>query len=134
MNNARYFTFMEACEFDSAIRTGLGACVIKKRWRATMRSQFILFRRPLKCFQKFSVKSQIIYWDKKWLYYEHLFLSKNELTARGYIKVAWLEKGKVIPPEQLALQLGLTLVPQEKPDIVLQMEQAETFDPNKDLA
>ncbi len=127
MNNARYFTLMEACEFDTAVRTGLVLFFLQKKWRATMRSQFIVFKRPLKCFQKFDVKSQIIYWDEKWLYYEHLFLRKGKLVAYGYVKVAWLEKGKIISPEQVAARRGLILISQPKPAIVSQIEQVESI-------
>ncbi len=125
VNHARYLTFMEASRLDLMRRTGHFFLFLKNRWGAVTGAQYISYKRPLRRFQKFEVTSQIVYWDKKWFYFEHRFLRNGKLMAHALAKIIIVTKKSHIDPATVFNARNLQLLPIEKPQSVMKLEEFE---------
>ncbi len=125
LNYARYLTFMQVSRTDMMKRTGHFFLFLKKRWGAVAGTQYISYRRPLKRFQKFEVTSQIVYWDKRWFYFEHRFLRNGKLMAHALSKITVVSKKSFIDTATVFNTRNLQLLKIEKPQSVTKLEEFE---------
>lgn len=125
VNHARYLTFMEASRLDLMRRTGHFSLLLKNRWNSLTGTCYISFKRPLKRFQKFEVTSQIVYWDKKWFYFEHRFIRNGKLMAHALVKIIIVSKKSYIDPATVFNARNLQLLSIEKPQSITELEEFE---------
>src|SRR3712207_6939249 len=59
MNNGRYFTVMDLGRIDLMIRMGVAGWMWRQKWRPVGGSETMRFKRPLKPFQSYRLKTQI---------------------------------------------------------------------------
>src|SRR5688500_8893638 len=71
MNNGRYWTLMDLGRADLMIRSGLWRAVVKHRWLPVVSAAKIRFRRELRLFRPFSLKTRIVTWADTWVVIEH---------------------------------------------------------------
>ncbi len=125
LNYSKYLTFMEASRADIMKRAGLLYQFLREGWVAVAGSVYISYKRPLKRFQKVEVTSQLIYWDKKWIYFEHRFLRNGKLTAHALVKVIVVNKKSFINPSIIFNSRNFQVLPIEKPQSVKKLEEYE---------
>ena len=77
MNNASYWTITEMGQMDFLFRTDLFKICRQHHWFPLVGSQKIVYRRPLKRFDRFQLRSQLYYCDDKWLYLKQTFIKSN---------------------------------------------------------
>jgi acyl-CoA thioesterase FadM len=84
-NNVRYNSRCEEGRFHVMLRSGLGKYIREKEYVGGLSSNLVRFRRELKPFQQYCVKSRISGWDEKSFFIEHLFCSLNDgfVNAHG---------------------------------------------------
>ena len=71
MNNTAMMLITELGRWDLSVRTGFLKYARKNRLYFPLASISAQFRRPLKRFQQFQLRTQIIYWDDEWIYISH---------------------------------------------------------------
>lgn len=86
MNNGRYLSIMDLGRLDLMARTGLGRVALERRWIPLVAWVSIRYRRPLKLFQRFDLRTRIVYWDTKWFYIEQRFEHQGQLVAAARIR------------------------------------------------
>jgi hypothetical protein len=65
---------------------------------------FIRYKKSLLPFERFTVRSRIVCWDEKWLYFEHILERRGEVAAQAYVRGLLRGKsGNVKPGELLEL-------------------------------
>ncbi len=107
MNNGRYLTLIDLCRMDLFLRTGLYRLMWKYRWAPAVSSLTMEFRRPLRLFQKYTLRSRIIHWDKRLVFSEHEFVVGKRVVARGTSNTCLVARnGVVVPPERILKLLG----------------------------
>jgi len=105
LNAGRYLSFMDIARMDLITRTGLMRRMVKKGWRPIMGGCTVLYRREIKPFERFRVRSRVVGWDEKWFYLEHV-VEKGADTFCAKATVRTLVRGKggnITPREVLAL-------------------------------
>ena len=107
MNNASFWTITEMGQMDFLFRTGLYRYCRRYQWSPLVGSQKIVYRRPLKRFERFQLKSSIIFYDQKWVYFEQTFLKDDRLVAKSLVKVLFRGKEGNIPVEKISTVLGI---------------------------
>lgn len=118
VNNARYFSFMDLGRIDWLLRTGILTPAIRRKWVPTVGSQFIRFRKPLKCFKTFELQTKLICFDDKWCYIEQTFLRKKTVMAIGYVKAMFTSSKGNIPPKEYFELVNKPLLSPQYPQIV----------------
>lgn len=106
MNNARYLALMDLGRFDLIIRCGLWRGVWRHRWQPVIGGAVTRYRRPLKPFQAFALKSRLLAWDDKWLYIEHRIEVAGALACHTLVRGAFVGAGGVVPPAEVAAMSG----------------------------
>ncbi len=106
MNHARYFNYLEAVRWDLQIRSGFLKLALKKGWIGPLANVQVDFYRPLKLFQKFTITTQFIAFEHKWVYiFQQIWCDDKEM-ARALIK-STIRKGRQnIPPSEYLSPLG----------------------------
>ncbi len=125
LNYALYLTLMQASRVDVMNRSGFFFLFLKKGWIAAAGTVFISYKRPLKRFQKVEVTSKLIYWDKKWFYFEHRFLRNGKLLTHAIAKVLVVGKASFISPAIIFSIRNYQALPIEKPQSVIKLEEYE---------
>ncbi|CCG07513.1 Thioesterase superfamily [Pararhodospirillum photometricum DSM 122] len=74
---------------------GAGGCIVQ-------------FRRPLRPFQRFVLKSRMLSWDDKWVYIDHRVESEGALVCYAMVRGAFVGRGGVIPPAEVVARTAFT--------------------------
>jgi len=107
MNNASFWTITEMGQMDLLFRSGLFSLCRLNHWSPLVGSQKMVYRKPLKRFERFELESKMIYWDHKWVYLEQTFLKNGQLIANSLIKVILRSKDGNVPVSQVLTSLGI---------------------------
>ncbi|HXV22896.1 MAG TPA: acyl-CoA thioesterase [Alphaproteobacteria bacterium] len=119
MNNGRYFTVMDLGRIDLMIRTGVAAWMWRRKWTPVVGSETIRFKRALKPFQRYRLKTRVLCWDERWVFLEQRFETMSgELAALGIVKaVLTAERRTMRPKEALKIMSMLRRSPPMSPAI-----------------
>ena len=109
MNNGRYLTICDLSRVDMLIRTGLAKTMIKEKWIPVISEHTMKYKRGLKLFQKYIVKTEITGWDKKSFKFLHTFIVGERVVAEGTSCGVVLSKTGSIAPEEAMRKVELRL-------------------------
>lgn len=114
MSNAKYFYYMDLIRFEILFRSKLHRATFAKGIYPTLASQKIIYKRPLKRWNKFSITLVLEGWDDKWVYHRQVFSRNGEVYAVGFTKVTFIVNKKAINMPELLAECGIT-TPQKHP-------------------
>lgn len=81
MSAGRYLSFMDVGRVELIARMRIFRKVMGRGWRPINAGSVIRFRRSVLPFQRFTVRSRVIGWDEKWMYFEHIIERQGQLCA-----------------------------------------------------
>lgn len=73
MTNGRYLSIADIGRMDVAFRSGLFRHVTKNGWAPVVTFNAVLFRRELRIWQRFELRTQLIYWNDEIQIFEHAY-------------------------------------------------------------
>lgn len=106
MNNARYLAMMDLGRWDLILRSGFWRRVLKDKLQPVIGGAVVRFRRPLRPFQPFVLRTRQITWDARWLYLEQDIESGGRLACSAQVRVAFLRANGIVPPAMVATSMG----------------------------
>ena len=74
MNNGRYLQIMDVARAEWMVRTGVFGSMRNHGWSALLGGGVTRFRRSLKLWQRYEVRTRLLCWDHRWFYFEHNFV------------------------------------------------------------
>ena len=93
MYNARYLRELDNARHDFGFRSGLTDYILSvKGGTAVVQASTILYRRPIKFLQSYTIKTRIIWFDEKALYFEQCFVTNDASTKTDFISSVALLK------------------------------------------
>lgn len=93
--NYRFFSFIEL-NIIKWLKLNLGEVI---DWPIV--SQEMVYIKRVKPLDKFTVTSQLITWDDKYVYFQHAFNVKNQLVATGISKIMLIKNQTKLSPTML---------------------------------
>ena len=126
MNNTAMLFITELGRWDLSVRTGFLKYARKNRLYFPLASISMQFKRPLKRFQKFQLRTQIIYWDEEWIYISHRIERKEKTIATALAKVAFKKGKERIPFEKVSSDLNWEFNPKKRPELIDSFEKGYT--------
>ncbi len=123
----RYTALMELGRIDYAFRSGLGNAILKNKWTPIATFNNIRFRYPLKIFQKYQLKSKVIWWDDTTLYWEQIFERKGRIVATGHVCATLMDKNGIVPSKDIVSIMGAGVIKPDEPEIVAKLRDAENL-------
>lgn len=91
VNNGVYFSFMDFGRWDMIFRNGSYDLAKKNGWYSVVAGETIRFKRSLKLWDRFTLKTRIIGHDEKYFFIEQKFILEDQEMARGLVKVRFLK-------------------------------------------
>lgn len=123
VNTARYFVYMEVARTELSLRSGLLRFIKKHRWAPLVLSTKITFRREIKPFLKVEIRTKVLGFDPRFIYFQQQIVSKAGIHSHGYVCVALYKNGQFYPPETLLQELSVSFTNNPLPkDVQLWME------------
>lgn len=93
MNNGRYSQIMDVARVDWMRRSRIFDAIVRGRMSGLLGGTLMRFRRALKPFERYRVRTELLGWDSRWSYVEHRFETMDgKLVAVGLSK-AGLRRG-----------------------------------------
>lgn len=74
MNNGRYLTIADLGRADLLVRSNLWRAVLKKGWLPMLSGGIVRWRRELKPFQPFELRTRVVFWNSRNIVMEHQFI------------------------------------------------------------
>ena len=127
ISNDRYTALMDLGRIDIALRAGWRKAITIKRWIPVATFNTIRFRYPLKIFQKYQLKTRIIWWDETSLYWEQIFERKGRVIATGHICGTLFNKAGRVPSNVMIQEAGQSVVKPEEPEVIAKLIEIEGF-------
>jgi len=101
MNSGRYVSMMDIGRVEILGRMRVLLKVFGRGWRPIVGGSTIRYRRSLLPLQRFVVRTRIVCWDEKWLYFRQVIESRGELYAIAYVRGLLRGKEGNITPAQI---------------------------------
>jgi acyl-CoA thioesterase FadM len=103
VNNAAYLTFMEYARWAMSLRTGLLGRALRSRWIFLVAGASVTYRRPLPVLRSFTVRTELIATEGRWLLLSQDFFDHGgRPAARGIVRAMLRgREGPVSPADVL---------------------------------
>lgn len=126
MNNGRYFTVADLGRLDLMIRSGMLGMVLKHKWAPALGGATVRFRRELKPFQPYRLKTRVLCWEGRWIYLEHVFEAMDgQMAAVIVVKGVFLERGRSVDTSELMHHMGIDLPSPPMPADIRAWQEAQ---------
>lgn len=126
VNNGRFLTLMDLGRLDLTIRAGLLPVARRERWRPVVASAMVRFRRELRPFERFTLRTRLLGWDDRWVFLrQDIVRSDGRLASVGVVKATFRGPGGAVHPSELATAVGADARSPTLPDWVRQWVAAE---------
>ena len=126
MNNGRYLTLMDLGRLDLIFRMGMLRHMIRQRWQPMAASVTIRFRRALKPFQKFQIRTRLVCWDEQWIFFEQRFECESRLVARGFVRALLRGDKENVSTAKILKVMGQNIASPPMPESVVLWRQSES--------
>lgn len=131
LNNGRTLTLYDLGRLPLAQVNGLLDVIRHKRWGLTMAGVVVRYRRRIRTFEKFEMRSRLLSWDARFFYIEQSMWKQNgECASHVVYRSAVTNKSGIVSTADVvaAMNLGHLQSP-EMPDWVQMWLEAEDARP-----
>lgn len=125
ITNDRYSALMDLGRMDLVFRVGLRKAMVKNKWMPVATFNTIRFRYPLMLFQKYKLKTRVIWWDDTTFYWEQVFERKGRVVATGHVCATLFDKNGQIPSKVMMEEAGQAVTKPEEPEVVAKLRETE---------
>ena len=106
LKSDKYLQLVESSQIDFLVKTGLLGVFLKSGYSFVNVAQLAKFSLPVKIFSRIEVTSQIVYWDKRFVYFEHSFSMHDTKYACVLVKTKFKNGSKTVEPAVLIGSCG----------------------------
>lgn len=116
LNNGRTLTLYDLGRIPLAVRTGLLAVLRRRRWGLTIAGASVRYRRRIRMFEPFEMRSRLVWWDARFFYIEQaMWKSSGDCANHILYRAAITGSDGIVPPVEVAREMGLDPAPPEVP-------------------
>ena len=127
ITNDRFLALMDLGRMDIVFRTGLLKLMFKNKWVPVATCDTIRFRYPLKVFQKYQLRTRLVFFDDKAGYFKQVFERKGRVVATGYVCATFLGPEGPISPDDIFAGIGQSSERLREPDVVFKLRELEAL-------
>lgn len=118
LNNGRTLTLYDLGRIPLAKRSGLIGALARNRWGLTMAGASVMYRKRVRMFDRFEVRSRALGWDDKFIYLEQSMWRGTTCTSHILYRSAVTDKNGIVAPSRVLDALGSDAVSPPLPDWV----------------
>ncbi|WP_085307571.1 acyl-CoA thioesterase [Planktotalea arctica] len=138
LNNGRTLTLYDLGRIPLAKRTGLIGALRTQRWGLTMAGVSVRYRRRIRTFEAFSIKSRAVCWDDKFMYLEQAMVKRSgEVANHALYRAAVTDKNGIVSPTRVLEMMGSDAKSPPMPDWIANWVKADatrSWPPMQDLS
>lgn len=108
LNNGRTLTLFDLGRIALAQGCGLNATLRRKRWGIVVAGNTTRYRRRITMFQRFQMRTRLIGWDGRFVYMEQAMWRGDECCNHVLIRGAVTSRKGIVPPAEVAAEMGHT--------------------------
>jgi len=114
-----------------AMRAGLVDVIRREGWGLTMAGSHVRFRRRIRGFERFEVRSRAVCWDDKFMYLEQSMWKRDgECASHVLYRAAVTDKNGLIRPARVLEAMGTPeAVSPQMPEWIAEWVAAESLRP-----
>lgn len=127
ITNDRYIALMDLGRIDYGFRCGLRNAMFKNKWTPVATFVTIRFRYPLKIFQKYQLKTKLLWWDDTTFYWEQTFERKGRVVATGHVCATLSDENGSVPSKEIMAIAGPNILKPDEPDVVTKLREIENL-------
>lgn len=129
MNNGRVLTLYDLGRIPLAYRVGLLRVMRKKGWGFTMAGASVRYRRRIRGFDRFTMRSRCVGRDTRFFYIEQTMLRGNEAASNILYRSALVDSNGIVETQRVAEAMGRPDWNPPLPDWVQNWTEAEATRP-----
>lgn len=130
LNNGRALSLYDLGRTAMAQRAGMIGMLKREGWGLTMAGTSTRFRRRIRGFERFEMRSRALCWDDKFIYLEQSMWKRNgECASHVLYRSAVTDKNGIIAPERVLIAMGYPTTSPPMPDWVAKWCAAENHRP-----
>lgn len=118
LTNARYFALCDLSRIYYMGQLGVLFKAIRRKWLPVVQAQEASYFKPVNPFRRFEVVTRVSYWDDKYWYTEHKFITGNKLCAMLQVRGVFVHGRTVIPMGDVLALSGSDVKSPGKPESV----------------
>lgn len=129
LNNGRILTLMDLGRHGFFIRAGVLKRLREKGWYGTVAGTVIRYRRRITMMQKLELRTRVLGWDEKFVYFDHVIWRGDDPCAHAVVRTAITTGKGLVPTKEVAEVLGFDPVSPPLPEWIAAWDQAEQVRP-----
>jgi len=106
LNNGRTLTLYDLGRIPMAIRMGFKQVARDKGWGLTVAGNSTRYRRRVRMFDRFEMRSTVIGWDDRFIYISQSMWRGEECTSQMLLRSAIVGKTGMVAPSEVLRALG----------------------------
>lgn len=107
VNNGMYLSYLDHGRMDMIFRNGMYELCRKKGWYGVVAGESIKFKKSLKLFDKFTIRTISKGHDDKYFFVQHKIICKGEVMATAIVKIRFLKRsGGTVPTQEIIDELN----------------------------
>lgn len=129
LNNGRVLTLFDIGRIGLFVRMGFFGTMKENGWYGTVAGTAVRYRRRITIFQKLELRTRIIGWDARFIYFEQGFWRGGDCAAHAVVRTAVTAGKGIVPPSEAVRAAGLPEASPVLPDWVRAWSEAEQLRP-----
>lgn len=125
ISNDRFIALMDLGRMELAFRVGLLKSMFRNKWLPLAAFDTIRFRHPLSVFQRYQLRTRVVWWDDEFFYFQQIFERKGRTVATGYVRASLLGQDGVVPSSEILDAIGQPVTKPDRPEIVARLKELD---------
>ena len=106
LNNGRALTLYDLGRIPLAKRVGLIDVLRRQRWGLTMAGAVVRYRKRVRVFDRFEMRSRAIGWDHRFFYIEQDMFLRGEAASHVVYRSAITDRSGIVSPDRVMAAAG----------------------------
>lgn len=106
LNNGRTLTLYDLGRFGLFERLGILPVMKANGWGGTIAGSSVRYRRRVRMFDRYELRSRMIGWDEKFFYAEQSMWRNGECTSHGLMRMALTDRSGLVSTDRVVAALG----------------------------
>lgn len=107
LNNGRTLTLYDFGRLVLFRRTGIARALRAQGWAGTVAGVSVRYRRRLRAFDRFEMRTRLIGWDDKFFYFEQAMWRGGECTSHLLLRAAITDRRGLVRTDRVIAAAGL---------------------------
>ncbi|MEL6205146.1 MAG: acyl-CoA thioesterase [Pseudomonadota bacterium] len=129
LNNGRTLTLYDLGRFVLFRRIGVVDMMKRKRWSGVVAGCSVRYRRRVRSFDRFTLRTRIVGWDARFMYMEQGMWRNGECASHGLMRIAVTSKAGIVPTAECLEAMGLPQGNPPLPDWIAAWSEADALRP-----